>query len=128
MHHVRACCFRHRSQPMIRVLPATIAVLALSAGCTPKHIPGTEIQDNSDTRGILNVMEKYRSALEAKDAAGILAIVSPAFRDDGGTPNPTDDLDFAGLQKSLPQRLSRAEDVHVDLDVRKITVEKENGL
>ena len=43
------------------------ASLALLAACGARRIPGTDIDDTDDTRAILQVMEKYRSAVEARD-------------------------------------------------------------
>jgi hypothetical protein len=87
-------------------------------------LPGTTIEDTPDARAILNVMERYRTALEHGDAQGVLALVSPDFRDTGGTPNPEDDLDYQSLQRVLPQRLGRIQDLHVDIDVRSIDFHK----
>ena len=48
-----------------------IACLALAVGvvgCAPKKIPGTDINDNDDTRAILDLIEAYRRAYEKEDA------------------------------------------------------------
>ena len=50
----------------IRNLVFTAAILSL-VGCSARRIPGTDIEDNDDTRAILNVMERFRSAVEARD-------------------------------------------------------------
>lgn len=103
-----------------------VCVLALSMamGCAPKIIPGTNIEDTPDTRAIISVMERFRTALEARDADAVMALVSPTFKDTGGTSNPEDDLDYAMLQKKLPERLNRTSDVRLDIDVRAITMHK----
>ena len=75
--------------------------LLLTAACASKRIPGTELEDTDDTRAILAVMERYRSALEAKDAKAIQGLVSEAFREDGGTETPDDDLTYANLGEHL---------------------------
>lgn len=111
----------------LRLMTLLAAVAALSA-CAPRLIPGTDISDNEDTRAILNVMEAYRSALEARDANRILSLVSEGFRDNGGTSDPSDDLDYATLRRTLPQRLSKLEDVKVDLSVRKITIDHDTAM
>jgi hypothetical protein len=96
--------------------------LALAAGCAPRRIPGTEIDDTDDTRAILDVMEKYRSAVEAKDTSGLLSLVSESFKDDFGTPNPEDDKDYKKLRAWLPDFFARVDNPHVDLTVRKIEI------
>ena len=104
------------------LLAALICCSALA--CTPKRIPGTEIDDTDDTRAILNVMEKYRSAVEARDAQGIISLVADTFKEDMGTPSPEDDLDYNGLRQKLPSSLNKLDDVKLDVTVRKVEVNR----
>ena len=101
-------------------------ILAL-VGCAPKPIPGTTIDDTADNRAILQTLERYRATVENRDASGLLALVSHSFRDTGGTSNPEDDLTYATLQQNLPERLARIQDVHADLDIRAIAVDKDSA-
>jgi hypothetical protein len=105
-----------------------LALLWVSlAACTPKLIPGTEIQDTPDTRALLLLMEQFRSALENKDVKALVSLTAPSFHDESGTPSPDDDLDASNLSTKLTQRLGRFKDVRVDMDIRKIDVdEREN--
>lgn len=104
-----------------RLLAAVL--LAALASCSPRRIPGTEIPDNDDTRAITSAIEKYRQAVEARDAAAVLAQVSTTYFDDAGTPDPSDDLDYARLAKSLPADLARVDSVRVELRVTDIKVD-----
>jgi hypothetical protein len=104
----------------IRVLVVVFAFLA--SGCPRHRIAGTDIADTEDTREILAVMEKYRSAVEGRDVERLMALVSPEFRDNSGTSTPEDDLNFRNLAEALRDRFSRIENVHLDLDVRNIEV------
>ncbi len=108
-----------RPHPLLRRL-ALLCALALVAGCTPKRIPGTDIEDTRETRAILNVMEMYRSAVEARDAQGVAALADPSFKDDGGSATTEDDLDYKTLAPRLAERLSRISDVKLELNVKKI--------
>jgi len=110
----------------IRNLLYGAAVLFL-VGCGAKRIPGTDIEDTDDTRAILAVMERFRSAVEARDVDGVVQLVSESFKDDGGTATPEDDLDYAGLKKHLPERFAKFDDIHLDMSVRKITVYPDTG-
>jgi hypothetical protein len=103
-----------------------LLLIALSA-CSPKLIPGTEIQDTEDTRALLLIMEKFRSALENKDVKALVALTAPTFRDQSGTPDPDDDLDAAHLESQLTNRLAKIQDIHVEIDVRKIDVEEKEA-
>lgn len=99
---------------------ALCAVFFLAA-CAPKRIPGTELEDTGETRAILSVMEKYRAALEARDAKAIQAMVSPKFRDDAGTPDdPADDLTADNLQAHLQALFQKLQNPKVDFNVRRV--------
>src|SRR5215813_13640815 len=98
-----------------------ISMLALALGaCPAKRIPGTDIEDTDDTRAILRLMERYRVAVEARDAEGVLKLCSESFRDDQGSPKAEDRLDYEALKKKLPENFARLDEVKLDLNVRKI--------
>jgi hypothetical protein len=99
------------------------ALLLLPLACAPKRIPGTEIRDNAETRAILNVMESYRRALEARDAGAIQGLVDKNFRDNAGTETPEDDLTYDSLMRELPGRLAKFEDVKLDFTIKRIDVQ-----
>src|SRR5262249_51722043 len=101
--------------------------LTLLVACGARRIPGTEIEDNDDTRAILKVMEQYRAALEARDAEGVLKLLSDSFKDEGGSSKMEDRMDLATLQKKLPAELAKVEDVKLDLSVRKIEIFSETS-
>jgi hypothetical protein len=105
---------------------AVVAMLALAA-CTPRRIPGTEIDDTDETRALLGVMEKYRSAMEAKDPDAVMSLIDPSFRDNAGTATPEDDTDYKTLRDKLADRFSRLDTVKVDFDVKRIEVEKNDA-
>ena len=99
--------------------------LLLTVACASKRIPGTELEDTDDTRAILAVMERYRSALEAKDAKAIQALVSEAFREDAGTETPEDDLTYANLDEHMDNLFQALDNPKVELSVRRVTVQDE---
>lgn len=106
-----------------RILLGLLFVTAV--GCAPKKIPGTEIDDTDDSRQILDIMEAYRKAVETKDAQTIVNLADENFKDDGGTSNPSDDLDYKTLYTVLPERMMKMEDVRLELGIRKIEVSKD---
>ena len=100
-----------------------LSVLTLLAACAPKRIPGTDIEDTSDTRAILQVMEQYRAALEARDAGAIQALLTKDFREDAGTPSePEDDLTPANIGPYLDNLFKALQSPRVELDVRRVQV------
>jgi len=64
----------------------------------------------------------YAEALQKKDAAAVLALVAPDFYDTAGTPGPEDDLDRAGLERTLAADLARIDSLRVDVGVKRIEV------
>jgi ketosteroid isomerase-like protein len=96
--------------------------LLAGAGCGPHRIPGTDLEDTGDTRAIIDTISKYNSALEARDANAILALVDPEFRDNAGTLTPEDDIDIQRLHTVLPQRLAKLQDVAVRIEIKTIDV------
>jgi hypothetical protein len=99
--------------------------LLLATACSSKRIPGTELDDNDDTRAILAVMERYRSAVEAKDAKAIQGLVSEQFREDSGTETPDDDLTYTNLGEHLANLFKQLDNPKVELSVRKVTINDE---
>jgi ketosteroid isomerase-like protein len=99
--------------------------LLLTVACSSKRIPGTELEDTDDTRAILAVMERYRTALEAKDAKAIQGLVSQDFREDAGTESPDDDLTYANLDEHLANLFQALDNPKVELSVRRVTVQDE---
>ena len=103
---------------MRRLLFAAIML----AACT-KNIPNTEIRDTPDTRAILDLIEKYRTAAERRDASAVMALVSMDYFDSAGTADPSDDLDYAGLAAALPADYLKMPSVRFELTVKQIDVD-----
>lgn len=103
---------------------AALATLALTA-CSPALIPGTEVKNTRDNREVYGVIKAYAAALQKKDAAAVLALVSPAYFDNGGTPSPEDDLDRAGLERALAADLGKIDSLKLEIGVKKIEVDGE---
>ncbi|MFL5322258.1 MAG: DUF4440 domain-containing protein [Myxococcaceae bacterium] len=95
-------------------------------GCAHRQIPGTDIDDNDDTRSIIGVMMQYKSAMEARDANAVIALASESFHDEGGTGTPADDLDYKGLRDVLPKRLAKVDELKLEMTVKKIVVNEQD--
>ena len=110
----------------LRTFALSLAILSVAA-CTPRKIPGTELDDKTETRAILDVMEKYRSALEAKDADTIVALADASFNDNGGSASPDDDYNYQDLQTKLPNTLRKLGDVRLEFQVRRIELNEDEN-
>ena len=103
---------------------AIVAALGLAA-CGPRLIPGTNIEATDDNEAILRVVADYKTAYEAKDVPGILKLVSPNFYETNGTPDPSDDYDYKGLERILTDEFKSVAQPALDLDVRKVSVARD---
>jgi hypothetical protein len=112
----------HSRRSFSSALAIALAASTLLAGCGLRHIPGTQIPDNSDTRAIVALIDAYRESAERRDSAAVLALVSPKYFDDGGTPDPGDDVDYEQLQKRLTEDFEKLSGFRLDIAVRKIDV------
>jgi hypothetical protein len=107
------------------MLARTLALLSLAVAlgaCGTRRIPGSEIPDTTDTRAIIGVIDAYRNAVERRDAAAVLALVSPGYFDEAGTADPGDDIDRAQLAKALPRHFEQLTAMRLDIGVNDVTV------
>lgn len=111
---------------MQKVIPLAAALLALAlTGCAPKKIPGTDLDDTTETRAVIDVLQKYRQAVEAKNMDALVKLADPSFRDDGGSTNPDDDLDYDSLPGKLAARMAKVSELKLDVTVRRIEFDSE---
>lgn len=106
-----------------------VAVLALFAvtgisplgGCaTAPAIPGTLVPDTRANRQIIEVCEKYRRALEDRDADVLLGMASRQYFEDSGTPKAEDDYGYEGLRTIIATRLSSLKAVRYNIQYRRV--------
>ena len=77
---------------MNRLVVTLSAMLACGGGCaTINTIPGTKVADTKVNREILDVCERYRHAMEDRDATTLLSLAHPNYYEDSGTPLASDD-------------------------------------
>ncbi len=113
---------------MTRRLGLSVALACLALACSPRRIPGTEINETPDTRAIADLIEAYRVAVEARNVPAIMAMVAPSYYDTAGTPDPSDDVDRAGLEKRLTQDFPNLETVRLGITLRRIDVQGDGAL
>jgi len=100
-----------RSIPFARPLAALVLVLA---SCGPKMIGQTQIEDTTDNRQILELLQKYRVAYEARDPAGITALASERYLD------ARDSISYATLKDGLAKTFERVKQLQLELTVRRV--------
>ena len=89
--------------------PLVVLVLAVSPlvpGCAQTLIPNTDVPDTAENREIVDFVEEYRHAVEERNPAGILRLVSERYFDDNGTPGADDEICVIGggeiYRKAMP--------------------------
>jgi ketosteroid isomerase-like protein len=98
------------------VYAALIFVLA----CTTKQIPGTDLKDTESNRALLEMLDDYRRAVEDKNVEGIVRLLDESFSDDGGTADMSDDMEYANARQKLEERFSRANNIRLQMNFRKM--------
>lgn len=99
---------------------------ALTIGCATGRIPNTDLADTSDNRAVVNFCERYRRAVEAKDARTLLSLASPNYYEDAGTPRGEDDYGFDGLQRLLTAWVDDVREVRYEMRYRRIQADPEH--
>jgi hypothetical protein len=96
-------------------------VLMAVAACSPRLIPGTPLEETADNRAILDVLRQYKNAFEARDAASIAGLASGRYLD------ARDSISRETLDKSLAERFEHVKDARLDIQVRRIEVERQQA-
>lgn len=104
------------------VFALPLVALALSA-CGAPLIRNTKIPDNKDTRAVLQVLSQYKTAFEALDAPGVLALVAPTYFDKGDAAKNVPPRDFAALEKDLAEDYKRIKTVKLDFTVKDLRIQ-----
>jgi len=105
-------------------LQALCLATAIVSACAPLlTIPGTKVADTKLNRELLELCEKYRHALEDRDAATLLSLAHPQYFEDSGTPKGDDDYGYDGLKDVLAKRLSSVKTMRYNIEYRKIEIE-----
>ena len=106
-----------------RTLFVFSALVAGSSGCVKAAvIPGTHVVDTHQNRALIDVVEKYRHALEDRDAETLLSMASPRYYEDSGTPKAEDDYGYEGLRHVLANKLKMVKSLRYEIEYRNIAV------
>ncbi|HVV49548.1 MAG TPA: hypothetical protein VHO06_07810 [Polyangia bacterium] len=106
-------------------LSAAVFVLlaGAAAGCAHhEYYPGTTIVRSEENRKIIQTVEEYRQRLMQRNVVGLLALASPRYFEDSGTPRSDDDYGYEGLKKVLEGQLPRVKSLRYDIEYRNIHV------
>ncbi|UJR79124.1 SnoaL-like domain-containing protein [Sandaracinus amylolyticus] len=101
---------------------ALMSLLAVaSSGCAARMIPNTDVEDTDDNREVVEFVEQYRHAMEARNPGQILRLVSESYYDDNGTPTTEDDIDYGLLQERVARLAEDVIEVRYEMRYRRVT-------
>jgi hypothetical protein len=108
---------------MNRVAVVLLALIGGSTGCAHQEFfPGTTIARSEQNRRIIEVVEQYRRRLLERNVTGLLALASPRYSEDSGTPRSDDDYGYEGLKQVLTTKLQRIKSLRYEIEYRAIRV------
>ena len=117
---------KHSWSPHPIALAGGALLLAMAlGGCAGRTIPNTTVDDTPANREVVEFCESYRHALEQRDVGALLAMASPRYYENGGTPEGDDDYDITGLRQVLSETLPRVHTVRYEFRYRSIRQERD---
>jgi len=93
----------------------------LLGGCSKTYIPNTDVEETEFNRKVVEFVEEYRKAVERRNIAMLLKLAHPAYYEDGGNIDTSDDLDFAGLKAYLEDRFRDVRAIRYEIRYRDVS-------
>jgi hypothetical protein len=105
-----------------------LACAASALACSKPYIPNTDVEDSGENRGIIVFCEKYRHALEDRNVAELLKLMSPAYFEDGGNSKAGDDADYDKIRDFLTSDFLRTSGIRYEIRYRRVTLTETNHI
>ena len=100
---------------------ASLVLPFLLLGCSKTYIPNTDVEETDTNREVVEFCEKYRHAVEYRDVPTLLHFAHPSYYEDGGTIDPGDDIDYAGLKDYLEATFKKTRGIRYEIRYRSVT-------
>lgn len=115
------------SKSVLRTVLGVVATLGLGTthGCATARIPNTDVADTAENHELVDVAERYRRAVEQRDVRALLAMASPSYFEDSGTPAGDDDYGIDGLRRLLATWADSVREVRYECRYRRIDVSED---
>lgn len=107
--------------PMSMARAAALPFVLALAGCSQTYIANTDVEDNGPNRRVITFCEDYRHAVEDRNVVRLLAMASPRYHEDAGTPAGDDDIDYDGLKAFLTAQFQGTSAIRYEIRYRKVT-------
>ena len=100
-----------------------LPLLAGLAACSHATIANTPIPDTGENRQVLDVLARYKVAVEAKDLDAVLQLVSTDYMDVTVPGRAVDPHDFAGLKNALLKEFQNTRTLKLEVHPRNVRVQ-----
>ncbi|MEZ4405210.1 MAG: hypothetical protein R3A52_01785 [Polyangiales bacterium] len=107
-------------------LPCLAALVLSQVACATGRLPNTDVPDTAENRSVIAFCERYRHAVERRDARSLLEMASRDYYEDSGTPTGEDDYGYDGLGRLLTAWADEVREVRYEIRYRRVTVSSEN--
>jgi hypothetical protein len=110
---------------------AFLVTLVFAVGafaCSTVYIPNTDVEDTSENRQVILFCERYRHALEDRNVAQLLKMMSPAYFEDGGNTKNEDDADFDRTREFLTGDFLKTAGIRYEIRYRRVTFTQNNHI
>ena len=114
-------CYSRRMPKLWKTSSLIISFALALCACSRDTIPNTDVEDTRSNREVIDFVEVYRKAMEKRDVAKLLSMVSPIYFDDNGTPSAADDLDYNRLKKELESLRDKTLEVRYEIRYRQVS-------
>jgi hypothetical protein len=105
---------------VLRVLLVAVALSALA--CSKTYIPNTDVEDTKENQDIIKFCEVYRHAIEDRNVAQLLKMMSPGYFEDSGNAKTEDDADYDKIREFLTTDFLHTMGVRYEIRYRKVTL------
>jgi hypothetical protein len=104
---------------------ALLALVALTAvACSRLYIPNTDIEDTSQNRQVILFCEQYRHAMEDKNVAQLLKLMSTGYFESSGSSSSAkndDNADYDKIRDFLTGDFLRTNGIRYEIRYRRVT-------
>ena len=104
------------------------AVALATTGCSKTYIPNTDVEDTGDNKKIVLFCERYRHALEDKNVAEVLKLMSPGYFEDGGNTKNEDDADYEKVREFLTGDFLKTTGIRYEIRYRRVSFGNNNHI
>lgn len=109
----------------MNIRPYILLVALTLAACSPKYLPNTEVVDTDENRVIVELVERYRQAIEERDVRALREMVSRNyFSNAGTTADPEDDYGYDQVEQLiLPMLKQNIKKVQYGVFIKRVRFE-----